>query len=168
MYGRVRSRLNKAFLRILVIGRRVGPIMSKRVLIADDSVIVRAVIRQFFEGLADWEVGEATDGTEAIQKAMELKPELILLDFCMPRLNGIEAASVLKRMMPKSYVILLTVFDDALSSRLTSAVGVDLIVPKTEGLTSLLKAVQHLTGTTGAIRANLKSDNQKRGATEQA
>ena len=164
----MRSHLNKAFFRILVIGRRVGPIMSKRVLIADDSVAVRTVMRQFFEGLADWEVGEATDGTEAIQKAMELKPELILLDFCMPRLNGIEAASVLKRMMPKSYVILLTVFDDALSSRLTSAVGVDLIVPKAEGLSSLLKAVQHLTGNTGPIKANLKSDNQKRSATEQA
>ena len=140
---------------------------SKSVLIVDDSASVRKVMRQFFEELADWIVSEAAGGTEAIQRAMELKPDLILLDFCMPRLNGIEAASVLKRMLPDSYIILLTVFDDALSSRLSSAVGVDLIVPKAEGLTGLLKAVQHFKGTTGPINANLKSD-QKRGATEQA
>ena len=143
--------------------------MLKSVLIVDDSAVVRKVMRQFFERLADWDVrGEAADGAEAIQKAMELKPDLILLDFCMPRLNGIEAASVLKRIVPDSYVILFTVFDDALSSKLTSAVGVDLIVSKAEGLTGLVKAVQHLMGTTGLIKANLKADYQEPGATEQA
>jgi len=143
--------------------------MLKSVLIVDDSAIVRKVMRQFFERLADWEVGgEAVDGAEAIQKAMELKPELILLDVSMPRLNGIEAASVLKKMMPYSHIIVFTLFDDALGSRLTSAVGVDLIVSKAEGLTGLVKAVQHLMGTTGLIKANLKADYQEPGATEQA
>jgi len=140
--------------------------MSKPVLIVDDSAIVRKAMRLFFEVLSGWEIGEAADGAEAIQKAMELRPELILLDFCMPRLNGIEAASVLKRIVPDSYVILFTVFDDALSSKLTSAVGVDLVVPKVEGLTGLLKAVQHLTDTTGPIKASPKAGYQRRGFTD--
>ena len=129
--------------------------MPKPVLIVDDNALVRKALHKFFDILDGWEVGEAADGTEAIQKATELKPALILLDFCMPNLNGIETASVLKKMMPESYVILFTVFDDALGSRLTTAVGVDLVVPKTEGLTGLLKAVQHLADTTGPMKANL-------------
>ena len=141
--------------------------MSKSVLIVDDSAVVRKVMHQFFERLADWEVGgEAADGAEAIQKAMELRPELILLDVSMPRLNGIETASILKKMMPDSHIIVFTMFDDALGSRLTSAVGVDLIVPKAAGLTGLMKAVQHLMGTTGLIKANLKADYQEPGPTE--
>jgi len=169
MYGAIPSRLRKAFPRMLATGRRVGPIMPKSVLIVDDSAIVRKVMRQFFEKLADWVVrAEAADGSEAIQKAIELKPDLILLDVSMPRLNGIETASVLKKKMPDVHIIVFTMFDDALGSRLSSAVGVDLIVPKTEGLTGLVKAVQHLMGTTGLIKANSKADYQEPGATKQA
>ena len=140
--------------------------MSKAVLIVDDNGIVRKVLHEFFDILEGWEVGEAADGTEAIQSARELKPELILLDLCMPGLNGIEAAAVLKRMIPESYVILFTAFDDASSSRLRSAVGVDLIVPKAEGLTGLLKAVQRLTETTERTNASLTAGYQKHGATD--
>jgi DNA-binding NarL/FixJ family response regulator len=126
-------------------------------------------MHQYFERLADWEVGgEATDGAEAIQKAMELKPDLILLDVSMPKLNGIEAASVLRKTMPHVHIILFTMFDDVVGSRLTTASGVDLVVPKAEGLTGLVKSVQHLMGTTGLIKANLKAGFQEPGATEQA
>jgi DNA-binding NarL/FixJ family response regulator len=123
--------------------------MSKSVLIVDDSQVVREVMRDFFETQADWKVGgEAGDGVEAIQKARELKPDLILLDFSMPYMNGLEAASVLKKMLPNVHIIAFTMFADALGSRLSSAVGVDLVVPKSEGLTVLAKALQSLMGST--------------------
>jgi DNA-binding NarL/FixJ family response regulator len=154
---------------MLATGQKVGPIMSKSVLIVDDSAIVRKVMHQFFERLSDWEVGgEAADGAEAIQKAMELKPELILLDFSMPNMSGMQAAPVLKKMLPKAHIIVFTMYSEALGSTLGSADGVDLVVPKAEGLTSLVKAVQHLIGTTERTKADLEADNQEPGTTEQA
>jgi DNA-binding NarL/FixJ family response regulator len=126
--------------------------MSTSVLIVDDNQMVRKVMRHFFETLPDWKVGgEAEEGAEAIQKATELKPDLILLDFSMPNMNGVEAASVLKKKLPSVHIILFTIFDDALGSSLVSAVGVDLVVPKAEGLTGLEKAIQHLMGTDGKL-----------------
>lgn len=123
--------------------------MPKSVLLVDDHQTIRKVIRDFFETLKDWEVcGDAADGPEAIQKAMELGPDLILMDLSMPRLNGIETASVLKKMLPNVRIILFTMFDCELGSRLRSAVGVELVVPKAEGLTGLVKALNHLMATT--------------------
>jgi DNA-binding NarL/FixJ family response regulator len=136
--------------------------MSKSVLIVDDNQAVRKVMRGFFEALTDWIVkGEARDGAEAIQKAIELTPDLILLDFSMPNMNGLEAASVIKKMFPDVHIILFTMFDDALGSRLSAAVGVDLVVPKAEGLTSLVKSVRHLMGTSGLIKNTHKSDHRE-------
>jgi DNA-binding NarL/FixJ family response regulator len=123
--------------------------MPKTVLLVDDHQTVRKVICDFFETLEDWEIsGEAANGPQAIQKAMELKPDLILMDLSMPRLNGIETASVLKNMLPGVRIILFTMFDCELGSRLSSAVGVELVVPKSEGLTGLVKALNHLMVTT--------------------
>lgn len=133
------------------------------VLIVDDNQMVRNVMRHFFETLPDWKVGgEAKEGAEAVQKAAELKPDLILLDFSMPNMNGIEAASVLKKMLPDVHIIVFTIFDDALGSSLVSAVGVDLVVPKAEGLTGLAKAIQSLMGTPGMIKGQVKADHQGR------
>ena len=129
------------------------------VLIVDDNQMVRNVMRHFFETLPEWKVGgEAKEGAEAVQKAAELKPDLILLDFSMPNMNGIEAASVLKKMLPDVHIIVFTIFDDALGSSLVSAVGVDLVVPKAEGLTGLEKAIQRLMGTGGMIKGQVDAD----------
>ena len=119
--------------------------MQKSVLLVDDSQIVRKVMRDFFEARTDWKIGgEAGDGAEAIQKAEELRPDLILLDFAMPNMNGMQAAPVLKKMLPKAYIIVFTMYSEALGSTLSSAEGVDLVVPKAEGLTVLARALQGL------------------------
>ena len=79
--------------------------MPNSVLIVDDSYAVRQVMRDFFETMTDCRiVGEAADGAEAIHQASELKPDLILLDFSMPELNGIETASILKKMLPHAHI----------------------------------------------------------------
>jgi DNA-binding NarL/FixJ family response regulator len=100
-------------------------------------------MRDFFEAHTHWKIeGEAGDGAEAIQKAKELRPDLILLDFSMPKMDGMKAAPVLKKMLPKAYIIVFTMYSEALGSALSSAVGVDLVVPNAEGLTVLAKALQ--------------------------
>jgi two-component system response regulator NreC len=142
--------------------------MPRSVLIVDDNQLVRKEMRHFFEALPDWKIGgEAEEGAEAIQKAMELKPDLVLLDFSMPNMNGVEAASVLKKTLPDVHIVVFTMFDDALGSRLVSAVGVDLIVPKSEGLTGLVKAIQRLMGTDG-MTGQAKADRQDRRKPDQA
>jgi DNA-binding NarL/FixJ family response regulator len=135
--------------------------MPRSVLIVDDNDRVRTIMRHFFETRTDWKVGgEAEDGSEAIQKAEKLKPDLILLDFSMPNMNGIEAASLLKKMSPDTHIIVFTMFDGAVSSRLSSVVGIDIVVPKAEGLTGLVKAVEHLTGTIETITGQARVDRE--------
>jgi DNA-binding NarL/FixJ family response regulator len=137
------------------------PTVPKSVLIVDDNQIVRKVVCRFFERLKDWRIGgEAGDGAEAIQRAMEVKPDLILLDCCMPNMNGVEAASVLKKMMPKVHFIVFTLFDGVLGARLSSAAGVDLVVPKADGLHGLVKAVQQILGNSGLIEDKAELDRQ--------
>ena len=116
-------------------------------------------MRGFFETLSQWKiVGEASDGIDAIQIAQQLKPDVILLDFSMPRLNGVEAASVLKKMLPRARIVVFTVFDDALSSKLCLSVGVDLVVSKAEGLGGLVNAVQQLMGIDGKFSGQALAD----------
>jgi chemotaxis response regulator CheB len=71
--------------------------MSKSILIVDDSEPCRKVIRLFLETQIDLQAcGEAVDGLDGVEKAKALKPDLILLNLVMPRMNGIEAASIIK------------------------------------------------------------------------
>ncbi len=84
-----------------------------RVLIVDDHGIVRAGIRSLLEGQPDIEVvGEATRGEEAVEKAMQLHPELVLMDIAMPGMNGIEATRRIKKELPDISVLVLTMHDD--------------------------------------------------------
>jgi two-component system, NarL family, nitrate/nitrite response regulator NarL len=121
--------------------------MHKRILIVDDSELVRGLVREFIESLPGFEVcGEAADGLEGVEKGLELKPDLIVLDFSMPRINGLQAALMLHEIVPKTPIILFTVFKDAVLSRLAHNAGVASIVSKTDQLTILTDEVQRLTG----------------------
>src|ERR1700730_18711255 len=121
--------------------------MAKRILVADDSESIRMVIRTFLEGHEGFEVcGEAVDGADAIEKAKELKPDLIILDLAMPRMNGAAAASVLKRRMPKIPIILFTMYDELMSETFSSAVQVDLVLSKPNGFHEMVTHRQELLG----------------------
>ena len=87
-------------------------------------------------------VREAVDGVDAIEKAKTFQPDLILLDLVMPRLNGAEAAAVLKNEMPETPVILFTLTDLHIDS-LSAAIDVDLI-SKADGVSKLLERVDAL------------------------
>jgi len=84
-----------------------------KVLIVDDHALFRQGVRNVIEPQEDFKVvGEAEDGMEALAKARELKPDLILMDIHMPHCNGLEAVSAIKRELPAVKIILLTVHDE--------------------------------------------------------
>ena len=88
-------------------------------------------------------VREAVDGLDAIENAKKSKPDLILLDLAMPRLNGAEAATVLENDMPETPVILFTLYTDLHADSVCAAIGVDFI-SKADGVSKLLERVDAL------------------------
>jgi DNA-binding NarL/FixJ family response regulator len=119
--------------------------MPKNILIADDNAGVRTLIRTYLEMQTEFEIcGEATDGVDAIEKIKELKPDLILLDLAMPKMNGAEVASIIKRTMPTVPIILFSVHGKKIGKSLASAVGVDIVLSKADGITNLVESVKSL------------------------
>jgi len=112
--------------------------MSHTILIADDSLHIREALCEFFER-DDFSVcGEAENGKEVIEKAQELHPDLILLDLSMPVMNGLEAARILKRMMPEVPVIMYSAHGDSSTEKAARSAGVWAVVPKSENISVLL------------------------------
>ena len=118
--------------------------MPKTVLIADDSASMRLSVRFLLQGRhTQLKVREAIDGVDAIEKAKTFQPDLILLDLAMPRLNGAEAATVLKNAMPETPIILFTMNTDLRANALREAIGIDFI-SKVDGIPTLLERVDAL------------------------
>jgi DNA-binding NarL/FixJ family response regulator len=119
--------------------------MRKRVLIADDSTSVRDVIRSFLRDHQEIEIcGEAVDGLDTIEKAQRLKPDLILLDLVMPEINGAVVASILKQKMPNVRIILFTMYSENVSKAFSSAVGIDAVLSKPDGMTHVVESINSL------------------------
>ena len=118
--------------------------MSKSVLIADDSASMRRSVRFLLERRhSELMVSEAVDGVDAIEKAKQIRPDLILLDLAMPRLNGAEAATVLKHTLPQTPIILFTMYTELSADALSGFLGVDFI-SKVDGIPKLLERVDAL------------------------
>ena len=118
--------------------------MTKTILIADDSASMRLSVRILLEGRhKELVVREAVDGSDAIEEARRSKPDLILLDLSMARLNGAEAATVLKNDLPETPIILFTMNTDLNAETLCEAIGVEFI-SKVDGISRLLERVDAL------------------------
>jgi DNA-binding NarL/FixJ family response regulator len=121
--------------------------VPQRILIVDDHDAVRDVLRAFLEQTGYVVCGEAVDGLEAIEKAKELKPNLIVLDLSMPRLNGAEAASIIGRLMPDMPIVLLNDVRRCIGEISGArAVGAKAVVPKADGMNKLIECVRNLLG----------------------
>src|ERR1700693_3247314 len=98
---------------------------KKRVLLADDNAVVRSFVRQLFESQPDFEIsGEAENGRDAVEKAEKLKPDLIILDLIMPVMTGLDAAPLLRQLLPDTRIILFTQQEGSELERLDDAEGV--------------------------------------------
>jgi DNA-binding NarL/FixJ family response regulator len=118
--------------------------MSLRILIADDNPLVRYGVRVYVEGHGNgWSVcGEAGDGVEAIQQAVNLKPDLVLLDISMPNLDGIDAAPVIREKVPGLGIIILTLHESLDLARVASRAGAWGYVTKSLIATDLLPTIE--------------------------
>jgi len=84
-----------------------------RIMLADDHAILRTGLRLMLSNVPNLDVvGEATNGREALAKAEELKPDLVIMDITMPEMNGIEATTELKKRLPKTKVLFLTMHEN--------------------------------------------------------
>ena len=120
--------------------------MPKSILIVDDSDASRKVSRSLVESQPDMEVcGEAADGLEGIEKAKSLKPDVVLLDVALPQMNGVEAASVIKREVPGTRIVMLTVRDNSLGGEpLSSIVGADAVLSKPDGGWKMINCLRNV------------------------
>jgi len=117
--------------------------MSKlKILIADDHTLVRQGIRKILEERTDWSVvAEANDGREAVKLALELQPDVAILDVAMPQMNGVDAAAQIVRRAPSIQVLMLSMrADDASISRALRA-GARGYLLKDSADTDLIRAV---------------------------
>jgi|ERR1700730_918811 len=107
--------------------------MDLRILIVDDSETMRRIIATIVGSRPGWTVcGEAEDGLSGIQKFQELRPDLVLLDFGMPDINGIETAAWMSTANPTVPLILFTVMDSEGLELAASKAGICAVVRKAE------------------------------------
>lgn len=114
-----------------------------RVLIVDDHTILREGIRSLLERESDIEiVGEAGDGEEAVAKAGELEPDVVLMDIGMPKMNGIEATRRIRQKYPHIRVLILSMHDDEEYVRPLMQAGASGFVLKRSATTELVVALR--------------------------
>jgi two-component system, NarL family, invasion response regulator UvrY len=123
--------------------------MPPRVLIADDSALLRDALRGLFLDIGEYEIIEAETGTEAVARAEESAPNIIILDFAMPAMDGISATRVLRKRLPEIPILMYTMhYTHQLSVDAHSA-GVNKLITKSDP-NDLVVAVQELLSSAAA------------------
>ncbi len=116
---------------------------SVRILIADDHEVVRRGVRSLLTSRKEWDVcGEAVDGRDAVKKAKELKPDVVVLDISMPHLNGFEAARLIHKEVPQSKILILSQHNVSEMLQTALDAGARGYVSKSEVSRDLLPAVE--------------------------
>ena len=124
--------------------REPGPCMPKKVLIVDDAVFMRNMIRDIFTSGGFQVVGEAANGLEAVEKYRELRPDLTTMDIVMPFKSGIEATREIVKVDPRAVVIMCSALgQEALVMEAIEAGASDFIVKpfKSEDVIAVVKKV---------------------------
>ena len=120
--------------------------MPPRILLADDHVIVRQGFRALLEREGLEVVAEAANGHEAVRLAGELLPDVAVLDFAMPLLNGLDAAKEIRRRSPRTRTLLLTVHTEDHYVLEALQAGVHGYVVKTQAAADLVQAIREIRG----------------------
>jgi DNA-binding NarL/FixJ family response regulator len=123
-----------------------GPLVSARttrIVVADDHEIVREGLRTLLEAQSGWSVvGEASNGIQAVEKAIELKPDVVVLDVAMPELNGFEATRRIREALPQTEVLVLSVNDAEQVVRKALASGARGYLVKSDAGRELVAAIE--------------------------
>jgi DNA-binding NarL/FixJ family response regulator len=116
-----------------------------RILVADDHDIVRRGTCAVLESQPGWQVcGFAADGREAVARAIELKPDIVVLDMTMPELNGLDAAIQIKQQLPDTEILMFSAHESEELIRRAFEAGVKSFIFKSDAHHSLVEAVQAL------------------------
>ena len=119
--------------------------MAKTILIVDDNAYIRRELCKLFKREEDFEIcGEAAHGKEAIAKALELHPDLIVLDLSMPVMNGLDAARELKGLMPTVPLIMYSAFGDVFGEQQARLIGISELVSKSQPAALLVNKARRL------------------------
>jgi DNA-binding NarL/FixJ family response regulator len=115
-----------------------------KVLIVDDHELVRRGLKEILRG-TDFEVcGEAENGQEGLTQAVSLRPDLVLLDMSMPVLTGLQAAAKIRRLVPDTKILIVTMHDSPQMEIAARAAGADAYITKMAAAKSLLEAMRAL------------------------
>ena len=116
-----------------------------RILLADDHRQVRKALRATLEDCDGWHVcGEACDGREAVTLALKLMPDIAVLDFAMPELNGVEATRQIKRSVPQIEVLIFTMYDSEALRTSAAEAGASGFVQKSNDELQIVNAIRIL------------------------
>jgi DNA-binding NarL/FixJ family response regulator len=119
--------------------------MTVRILIVDDSAPLRKIMHKELDAHTGWAVsGEAENGQQAIEKAEQLKPDLIVLDLSMPIMNGLQAAPALKKILPSTPIVMFTSFHTNFLKDQALKAGIAVVVQKSSSMGVLVDAIQTL------------------------
>jgi DNA-binding NarL/FixJ family response regulator len=114
-----------------------------RILVVDDHEVIRRGICSLLASQPGCEIcGEAVDGRDAVNKALELRPELVIMDVSMPNLNGLEATRLIRRSVPSAQVLILTQHDSPEMIRQAFRAGAHGFVVKSSVARDLVNAVE--------------------------
>jgi DNA-binding NarL/FixJ family response regulator len=116
---------------------------SLRILVADDNKMIRGGMCSLLQSHQGWTVcGEAADGTDAVEKAIALNPDVILLDISMPHLNGLEAAKYIHKRMPACKILVVTEHDAKTLENMPPQLGVCGYIMKSRLDSDLISAIE--------------------------
>jgi DNA-binding NarL/FixJ family response regulator len=118
-----------------------------RVLVVDDHAVIRRGVQGILNAFPEWELcGEASNGEEAIKLAEQLKPQIIVMDVSMPGLNGLEATRIIRKMLPGTKVLLLTLHSSTELVRSAFRAGAQGYVLKSDAEQELVRAMNVVIG----------------------
>jgi len=106
--------------------------MPQRILIADDNPTFRKALRQLLEGADHWEIIEAAEGQEAVRRAAEVRPDVIVLDLAMPMKDGLSAAREISQLLPDTPILMCTMHASAQVETEAQKSGIRQVLSKTE------------------------------------
>jgi DNA-binding NarL/FixJ family response regulator len=116
-----------------------------RILIADDHEVVRTGLQQLLEAQPDREiVGEASNGREAVTKAVETKPDVAVIDYSLPMLNGLEVTRLIREQVPKTEILVFTMHDNELLIQEVLKAGARGYLLKSDAKEHLIEAIRSL------------------------